>query len=355
MIETRPAANATGSCSSIEARELLVDAPIELGVERRDGRRLRHCVTNIARPGPAPRAERKPCRGDADAAQRKRPREQVEAVLARHAEDARAELVDELLLDLRLRRALRDAAPDLGLHLACDWCVRLVERGVAGRADELALELALRRVPVARERRRRRGEQRDGSGDGDGPHDRRARRMPSSSCSRVAAASTCGGTTRPLRSTKNVSGSPVTPHLPSVDPGPSRTIVYATSWRSTNRDAALRKSFTSTPTKTTPLSRQWRAAAFSAPASFLHPWHHEAQKLTTTTFPRCAARSNEPSRSWYGSTSFGAATTCPWSTFFATLLPSACAMSHTSKPSSATTTATASGRSSRITGSAQTM
>src|SRR5436190_2789643 len=216
---------------------------------------------------PPPRAERKGDAGDGDAAERQHPREQVEAVLARHSEHARPELVDELLLDLRLRRSLGDATLDERLHLARDRCVRLVQGRVARRAHELALELSLRRVTLARRRGPGRDE-RGGRHDEQRPlHDASARRMPSSSSARDAAASTCGGTTRPLRLTKNGSGRPVTPHFPSEDPWPSRTIVYPTACRSMNRDAAPRKSLTSTPTKTTPRSRQALAAAFNAFAS----------------------------------------------------------------------------------------
>ena len=75
---------------------------------------------------------------------------------------------------------------------------------MALRADQLGLELALRRVLLARERgpRAGEGERREQKE----PHVPSAFRMPSSSFFRDAGPTMCGGTTRPRRSMKNVSG-----------------------------------------------------------------------------------------------------------------------------------------------------
>ena len=56
--------------------------------------------------------------------------------------------------------------------------------------------------------------------------------MPSSSepefCDAAVEPTTCGGTTRPFRSMKNVSGVPVTPNYPAFAPSPSATLWYFT-------------------------------------------------------------------------------------------------------------------------------
>ena len=56
--------------------------------------------------------------------------------------------------------------------------------------------------------------------------------MPSSSepefCDAAVEPTTCGGTTRPFRSMKNVSGVPVTPNFPAIAPSPSATLWYFT-------------------------------------------------------------------------------------------------------------------------------
>ena len=94
---------------AIEARELLVDAPLELGVERRAARRGRRPVARPV-PRPHPRAAAEHDRADRDPGERQHPREQVEAVRPRDAEHGRAELGDERVLDLALRPALRRSA-----------------------------------------------------------------------------------------------------------------------------------------------------------------------------------------------------------------------------------------------------
>src|SRR5476651_2029518 len=111
---------------------------------------------------------------------------------------------------------------DERLHLLRDRGARLVERHMAARADELRLELALRRVLFARrcaacERERR--QQRDRGGGA--PHACSARWIPASSSARWVLATMCGGTTRPRLSMKNVSGVPVIPNLPPSVPTPS--------------------------------------------------------------------------------------------------------------------------------------
>ena len=110
-------------------------------------------------------------RREHDPGERKHPGEQVEAALRRRGENALAELVDELVLDLRLGVPGRDARADEGAHALGDRRGRRGERLVAGRADELALELLVasgfvRSPPPARPRRAR----------------RRARRGASASC-----------------------------------------------------------------------------------------------------------------------------------------------------------------------------
>ena len=62
-------------------------------------------------------------------------------------------------------------------------------------------------------------------------HELSARLMPSSSVARDATLTTCGGTTLPRRSTKKVSGVPVTPQPGYVLPDASRTFVYVTPYR----------------------------------------------------------------------------------------------------------------------------
>ena len=86
MTETSPARNATGSFSSIEAGELLVDAALELRVERRAPPWPTASVPSAPRlrdQYQAAAAERD--RADRDPDERQQPREQVEAVLLRDA------------------------------------------------------------------------------------------------------------------------------------------------------------------------------------------------------------------------------------------------------------------------------
>src|SRR5262245_28615297 len=96
-----PARNAAGIRvnTSVEPRELLVDAAIELGAERRIGRGN----GGSAPTRPAPR-EQPDDRGAAeDPGDREDPGKKPEPVLRRLGENALAELGDELRLDLALR------------------------------------------------------------------------------------------------------------------------------------------------------------------------------------------------------------------------------------------------------------
>src|SRR5579862_560470 len=149
--ETRPARKATGSFSSIEAGELFVDAALLLGRQTGGGRR--RAAGAVARPHP--RAEAHQHRRDADPSQRQHPGEQVEAVRRWHAQHRGTELREQRRLDPALAPAGGDPGVDVDLHLLRDRRVRLVERRVTFRADELGLHRALRRVLGARVRRRR--------------------------------------------------------------------------------------------------------------------------------------------------------------------------------------------------------
>src|SRR4051812_238780 len=205
MNEAKPAKNASeirpATSSGLEARELFVDAPLEVRVERRSDRRRR-----CARAAPVPR-----CSAEHDGAaehsyQRQQPRQQVEAVRRWAGDDGRPERRDQLVLDLRACVAGVDAPCDERLHAESDRRARLVERRVTSRADDLAFELALRRTPLARRRRRGAQEQRSER------YEESASWMHCCSVSFVTAPGTCA-TTRPLRSAQNVSGTPVSPYL----------------------------------------------------------------------------------------------------------------------------------------------
>src|SRR3954449_2603291 len=215
ITETRPARNAIGSFSVIEALERLVDAPLVLRPER--GRRLRPGL----RPRPRPRArlerESRGCRRRA--AEREHPREQVEAARPWRREDRRPELVHHRVQDLPLRLTRRNALLHLGLHLLRDLGIGLVEGRVARRADEQRLEAPLARVCAGRSGGRERERHR---GHCEELHELSASRMPFSRSFVEAGPVMCGGTTRPCLSMKNVSGTPLTPQRPNVVPTPSR-------------------------------------------------------------------------------------------------------------------------------------
>ena len=95
--------------------------------------------------------------------------------------------------------------------------------------------------------------------------------MPSSICARDACPVMCGGTTRPRRSTKNVSGTAVTPHFGHVLPSASLTFVYVTSYRFRYACAGPLRSCALTPRKTTSLrfAVHAREAAATSRASSL--------------------------------------------------------------------------------------
>src|SRR4051794_14365977 len=324
MTEISPARNATGSFSTIEAGELLVEAPLDLGVERRAGGRRREPAA-VAAPRPVPRGAREDHRTHGDAEEREQPGQQVEPVLLGDAEDRLAHVVgraDEAVDDLAARLAGRDAAADLGLHLLRDGRVRHVERRVAGRAHEHRLELALRRVLLAREGGCGEREDDEHGRGGREPHAfelqsaaawRFALRMPLFRSACDAGPTMCGATTQPCFVTKNVSGYPVTPKRPTSGP-PSLTIGYSMSKRLMNLSAGPRRSCTSMPTKTTPLSRQFRAESASVRASCVQGAQYDCQKLMTVTFPRSEASVMLPLVSTRGRVKSGAATILFWST-----------------------------------------
>ena len=144
----------------------------------------------------------------------------------RRRENGGAELRDHRVDDLGVRPAEADLACDLVLHLDREGRVGLVEGRVALDADEARLEVRLAALLLARCGGRGEHERRE-RGD-DELHDASARRMPASICCREAWPVMCGGTTLPRRSTKNVSGTPVTPHFGHVLPSASRTLTYVT-------------------------------------------------------------------------------------------------------------------------------
>src|SRR4051794_4227041 len=159
MNDAKPARNASGmrpaTALGLVARELFVDSALEVGIERLAAGRWRS-----APPAPAPRRRAEHDRTGEHSRERQEPREQVEPVRRRTRYDGRPERRNELVLDLRTRVTGGDAPTDERLHPKRDRRARLVQRRVASRADHLALELALRRMRLARERRRGAEEQR---------------------------------------------------------------------------------------------------------------------------------------------------------------------------------------------------
>src|SRR5215211_2024893 len=220
MIESTPAAKATEISATIRRS---APAPDRAGV-RAQGRAAGACSTPLRPPPCVPgssarRAGRSPAphRG---ARERQDPGKPVEALSRRRGEHGGPELRDELVLDLLLGRALRDALPDQALDPARGGCVGLVERGLARRTDELALQV---------------GRARTGGGDrgqNKSRHDcQQEPHAPRTSCtqswnrsllpSRWTPACSRSHTSLPERATKNVSGTPVKPYLVVVLPGPS--------------------------------------------------------------------------------------------------------------------------------------
>ena len=174
-----------------------------------------------ARPGARATSTRRRSRA------RRRPRRPPRAGASRRAGRTRASRArrerrfrvrDQLVLDLLLRPAPAAIRRRISsLHLLRDGRVRLVERLVTGRTDELRLELGLGWVLLARdpgrgERERDHRERDNGNSQvASSPLERNARLMPLSMSCRVAGPTMCGSATRPFRSMKNVSGYPVTP------------------------------------------------------------------------------------------------------------------------------------------------
>ena len=122
-----------------------------------------------------------------------------------------AEVRHELRLDLALRPALRDPLRDQRFDLLRHRRVRLVERRVARRAHDLALEVRERRARRAGGSRRRRDrERRDERGDRAEDHELSAACTPCANCSAnfdsVIGPEMWKPTSRPCRSTKYVSG-----------------------------------------------------------------------------------------------------------------------------------------------------
>src|SRR6185369_4477571 len=139
-------------------------------------------------------------RPEADRDERKYPREQVEPVPRRFGEDRRAELGDELLLDLAPGVAGGDPRGDEAADPVRDRRARLVEGGLTGRAHHLAFELAERGMLLARRRRCRQHQRQEEQRRE--PHDCRACWMPAVSFAAVISPATRSPTSRPRRSTK---------------------------------------------------------------------------------------------------------------------------------------------------------
>src|SRR5665213_3956241 len=74
----------------------------------------------------------------------------------------------------------------------------------------------------------------------------------------------------------------------------SRTVVYDTPCFERKRRASLVRSCQSTPRKTTPCFEYSCDACSSIAASPLQGTHHDAQKFSTTGFPRSDARLTVP-------------------------------------------------------------
>src|SRR3954451_4944774 len=104
-------------------------------------------------------------------------------------------------------------------------------------------------------------------------------------------------------------------------PEPSWTLSYVRPKRRANARASLVKSCESTPRKTTKRRCHRRAAASTVRASSLHAWHHDAQKLRTTTRPRSDESFSLSSRPIRSRSKSGAAGFLPAETAAATGAP----------------------------------
>src|SRR5581483_8741261 len=89
----------------------------------------------------------------------------------------------------------------------------------------------------------------------------------------------------PFASMKTVSGTPVTPKFFEISPLASRTLGYGTWYLAMYARAASRPSRIAIPRKRTELPYCFAVLANSG-ASSRHGSHHDAQKLSTTGFPR---------------------------------------------------------------------
>src|ERR671931_192131 len=172
-----------------------------------------------------------------------RPREQPEATPARRGEDRVAVVRDELILDAALGLARGDVVRDHPFDLLRGRRLGLVERRAADGAHDLALELRLRGVAVARCGDRRERER--GDGDGKEPfHDCEIRRRYRG---RSSSAAICP-TTFPLRSTKKMLGRSVRfTQRSRTAPLPSWTLGYVMPYLRSQARASPAKSFVSTP------------------------------------------------------------------------------------------------------------
>src|ERR687887_491297 len=188
--------------SKVEAGELLVEPALELRVERSAPVRGRVDRGRGACPAPAAREHGEHDGAESDSGERENPREQVEAALRRRREHALPELVYELRLDLALRVAGSDPGADERAHAVGDRRVRERERRMAGRTDDLVLELGERRVGLTRRRAACGGEREDETEDEHASHQAAsASRMLRSRRSAVTGPSIRSPTRRPSRST----------------------------------------------------------------------------------------------------------------------------------------------------------
>src|SRR5699024_143951 len=130
-----------------------------------------------------------------------------------------------------------------------DQSVRLVERYVARRANELSFELRLRRVLLACQRRANHRERERKHERREHSHESVFLNASSSSSSSVISPTWCA-TIFPSPSTKNVSGRPVIPHGSHSFAGPSYAIRCVSPCSATNSFASPLKSRTSTPMNT---------------------------------------------------------------------------------------------------------
>src|SRR5215204_6175887 len=128
MIDSSPATNASGSSSAIEARELPVEPALELGIERRPAVLRRDCLGNWPAPAPTPDQDRDHHGAGEEPYERQEPRQPVEALTRRRRQNRRAELRDELVLDLPFGDTRVCSCLDEALDVARDRRVRLVER-----------------------------------------------------------------------------------------------------------------------------------------------------------------------------------------------------------------------------------